>query len=346
MTAAKAPQPCAFVLYRLPHATSFTRIEKQLPPRTFSSLSEVPLTGGYLIHPFCADAHIPIVWIEPDAMIQAEVPLPHSLHKASFVTDNETEVRSEYAQSFQALHHMLSSGRLKKVVLARQLHCTGLSFADIEKLFFRACLYRPNSYVTLWHTPQTGTWLVATPEPLLEHIHHRWHTVALAGTLPYVEGETAVWNEKNREEQAIVARYIHHELSAVTSEITVSKAYTLPSGNIQHLCTDFSFQLPSSHHVLRILQRLHPTPAVCGFPREEAMQAILTHEAAHRQYYAGFSGPLLLQGETHLYVSLRCMSLTSTSATLYAGGGIMPDSQEQEEWDETVRKMQTMKQLL
>ncbi len=345
MTAAKASQPCAFVLYRLPHSQSFTRIEKQLSPHTFSSLSEVPLTGGYLIHPFCADAHTPIVWIEPDTMSQAEVPLPHSFHASSFA-NNETEVRREYAQSFQALHHMLSCGRLEKVVLARQLHCTGVSAADVEQLFFRACLCRPNSYVALWHTPQTGTWLVATPEPLLEYTHHRWHTVALAGTLPYIEGETAVWNDKNREEQAIVARFIHHELSAVTSEIACSEAYTLPSGNIQHLCTDFSFQLPSSHHVLRILQHLHPTPAVCGFPREEAMQAILKYEVASRQYYAGFSGPLLLQGETHLYVSLRCMSLTPTSATLYAGGGIMPDSQEREEWDETVRKMQTMKQLL
>ena len=92
--------------------------------------------------------------------------------------------------------------------------------------------------------------------------------------------------------------------------------------------------------------RLHPTPAVCGLPREEARQAILHDEPSPRRYYAGFSGPLHLQGETHLYVSLRCMEFTPHTATLYAGGGLMPESQETDEWEETRRKMQTMWQLL
>lgn len=335
----------AFVLFRLPHSQHFTKLTQYHTPRAFSSLSEVPLTGGYLIHPFCVESDFPIVWIEPDIVSQEEVSIPHSLHKYSQGNDDEREVRQQYVHSFRALHTMLCNGALQKVVLARPLHITNIRIDDVQHLFFRACLNRPGSYIALWHTPQTGTWLVATPEPLLEYVHHRWHTVALAGTLPYSESTPALWNDKNREEQAIVARFVHQKLSTIASEVTHSEVYTLPSGNIQHLCTDFSFPLSSAQQALSIMQCLHPTPAVCGLPREEALQAILRHEPSPRQYYAGFSGPFLLQGATHLYVSLRCMHLFSTSATLYAGGGLMPESQEQDEWDETVRKMLTMKQL-
>ena len=95
-----------------------------------------------------------------------------------------------------------------------------------------------------------------------------------------------------------------------------------------------------------LLLRLHPTPAVCGLPRAAAQRAILTDEASPRRYYAGFSGPLGIEGETRLYVSLRCMEFTPSLATLYAGGGIMPESVEQEEWEETQRKLQTMLRLL
>ena len=72
------------------------------------------------------------------------------------------------------------------------------------------------------------------------------------------------------------------------------------------------------------------------------MQTILEAESTPRRYYSGFCGPLGLHGETALYVSLRCMSFTRSSATLYAGGGILPESRLEEEWEETRRKLLTM----
>ena len=77
-------------------------------------------------------------------------------------------------------------------------------------------------------------------------------------------------------------------------------------------------------------------------PREAALDVIEEAESQPRRYYAGFNGPLDLHGETRLYVSLRCMEFTPHTATLYAGGGIMPESREEEEWEETCRKMQPM----
>lgn len=211
--------------------------------------------------------------------------------------------------------------------------------------FQKACHYRPNSFVAFWWTAESGAWLVATPEPLLEYRQHEWGTVALAGTLPWVEGEKPRWNAKNLEEQAIVSRFVESNLMETATEVRKSATYSLHTGNIQHLCTDFSFALAHPSQITKLLAKLHPTPPVCGLPRPEAFSAILADETSPRHYYAGFSGPLLLQGETRLYVSLRCMNFTTRTATLYAGGGIMPESNEADEWEETQRKLQTMLKL-
>ena len=95
----------------------------------------------------------------------------------------------------------------------------------------------------------------------------------------------------------------------------------------------------------RTLSLLHPTPAVCGLPRDNALATIRLAEPDARSFYAGFSGPLFLHGETRLYVSLRCMELIGDRASLYAGGGIMPESTVETEWEETRRKMATMRSL-
>ena len=348
----------AVVYFRIPHARVMKKLVQHTAPRTFMSLKDIPLTGGYAIMPFGTSADCPLVFIEPDKIEELPIPVPqltgtpHPLH-----TDEEVR-RTDYHQTFTAAHGRLTDGEVQKMVLSRRLHVT-IETADktetesLESLldkgydyFLRACHYRPNSYVAFWWTPATGAWLIATPEPILEQHRHDWGTVALAGTIPWIEGAEPEWNEKNKEEQAIVRRFITNQLENLTTDLKISETYSLHTGNIQHLCTDFNFGLKSEEDIREVLMRLHPTPAVCGLPREEARQAILHDESSPRRYYAGFSGPLHLQGETHLYVSLRCMEFTTHSATLYAGGGLMPESQEADEWEETRRKMQTMWQLL
>jgi isochorismate synthase len=95
-----------------------------------------------------------------------------------------------------------------------------------------------------------------------------------------------------------------------------------------------------------LLQALHPTPAVCGLPKQETFRFITAHEHVSRQYYSGFMGPLGIAHSTHLYVSLRCMQIHGNEHHLYAGGGLLKDSVEQQEWLETEAKMQTMKKIL
>ncbi len=346
MTLSSIKQAKAYALFRKPHSTHYTAIIQRAMPRTFHSIADVPLTGGYVVVPFVCDAQCPILFIEPDETLSLPMSVPCLSVRSDSKEGNSDAERSAYAQAFRAAKEKLASGELQKVVLSRRKRLTTENQLDPAALFMKACHYRPNSFVALWHTPQSGTWLVATPEPLLTYSHRKWNTVALAGTLPWTEGKLPQWNNKNREEQAIVARFIHDNLTDVATDVKHSGTYTLHSGNIQHLCTDFSFQLPSAEQLHQVLLRLHPTPAVCGLPRMEAKSTIVSHESSPRRYYAGFSGPLLLDGQTDLYVSLRCMEFSSHHATLYAGGGIMPESIEQEEWEETERKLETMAQII
>jgi exoribonuclease R len=87
--------------------------------------------------------------------------------------------------------------------------------------------------------------------------------------------------------------------------------------------------------------------AVCGIPKDEARRFILQHEHQSRKYYSGFVGPISPKGKTHLYVSLRCMNiLDDGSCELYAGGGLLKESEMEKEWKETEAKMQTILSVL
>ena len=95
-----------------------------------------------------------------------------------------------------------------------------------------------------------------------------------------------------------------------------------------------------------MLHALHPSPAVCGLPKREAFHFILHNESVPRRYYSGFQGLLGVGGMTHLYVSLRCMSIHPNHYRLYAGGGLLSDSDEESEWQETEAKLNTMRNVL
>lgn len=113
-----------------------------------------------------------------------------------------------------------------------------------------------------------------------------------------------------------------------------------------HLRSDFSFTLPDNNHIGDLLLSLHPTPAVCGLPKKTAFDFIIRHEHTPRRYYSGFMGMLDPQAQTSLYVSLRCMNIEQDLCHLYAGGGLLKDSIEELEWQETEAKLDTMRRCI
>lgn len=252
-----------------------------------------------------------------------------------------------YAISFRVFTEPLVKGEIDKLVLSRQQQLPRPAGFSPAVAFLRACRRYTHSYVYLCHTPQTGTWLGSTPEIILSGKNGAWQTVALAGTQRFSKGmHLDSWDEKNRKEQQIVAAYIRHQLDTLGIRAAENGPYPAKAGELAHLKSEFRFALSGRPRLGDLLGLLHPTPAVCGLPKEKAYRFILDKEGYERSYYSGFIGWMDPGGETDLYVNLRCTHIGPVSFTLYAGGGLLASSRQEEEWQETEDKLQTMKAVL
>lgn len=332
----------AFALYRLPGRQEYVEVRQndggvhQLP--SYSALSGA---RGFVIAPFSISASCPLMVISPDVCLSHPVP---EFRTGSCCDDTFTKEKEAYIEDFDKFHGSLTDGTFQKIVLSRssETHRTG-NITDRD-IFFRACALYPNLFVALVSAPCCGTWLMATPEILIEGDGSHWRTMALAGTMR--NGSDIEWSEKNRREQKYVEDYIGSRLSPYVGDMHIDGPYTSHAGNLVHLRSDFTFTLRHPELIGDVIDCLHPTPAVCGLPKEKTLAFIQTTEHSPRLYYSGFSGMLDARGETHLFVSLRCMNITPERFRLYAGGGLLDASTAEKEWLETEAKMETMKRCI
>lgn len=359
-----------FALYRLPHQTQVTMVaQRDGMPSELTNLTALSGQQGFVMAPFSiADAH-PLLLIRPDVMASC-----HQSQVSELRVDDSWEwdrwlenaaapqcgapSRDDYSTDFARFHQPLVEGVFRKIVLSRSAVMPRQD-SDPLRLYQQACERYPRLFVTLVYTPQSGLWLTATPEILLEGNGKDWRTIALAGTMRLTgeqmdgEGEQLTWSTKNIQEQHYVATYLKERLMQFADDVDEEGPKTVRAANLVHLRSDFTFTLSDENHLGQLLQTLHPTPAVCGLPKEKAFRFILENEHTPRLYYSGFMGPLNLQSgdscqqsQTHLYVSLRCMQIMHDHYRLYAGGGLLKDSQEEMEWQETEAKMETMKEVI
>ncbi|WP_224997518.1 chorismate-binding protein [Cesiribacter sp. SM1] len=248
----------------------------------------------------------------------------------------------------------IKRGEFQKNVCARTKLVDLPEAFRLEKFFKALSSGYPNAFVSVVAAPQIGTWVGATPEILISvDKQQRFKTVALAGTQPKQPGMSpvdAVWRQKEIEEQALVSRYIINCLKKIrVREFDEIGPRTIAAANLLHLRTDYIIDLREVNYPnlpTVMLQLLHPTSAVCGLPKEPAAAFLEEHERLDRRFFAGFLGPVNLQGETHLFVNLRCMQLLEEKALLYAGAGITADSVPEREWQETEHKCFTLLEVL
>ena len=398
-------------IYRLPYSGICTLIEGNVSE--MASCAGLNGRRGFVVAPFEVTAQQPILLISPDrvkSMEPADVDdASLSISHTPLATDSNSQSPESYPLStlhlhysidFANFHAQLQEGVFDKIVLARCVAEPNDGQQTPVQLFRKACQLYPRLFVALVTTPQSGTWLTATPEILLEGSGTAWRTVALAGTMR-LEGEQLAfdtppspdgkqmgdvrWSTKNIQEQRIVATYVIECLeqfltrlgggAGCSGDFREEGPRTVRAANLVHLRSDFTFTLPDTSRLGDLLQALHPTPAVCGLPKREAFRFIVQNEHTPRRYYSGFMGPLDMEQptavadspiagansptavadsptagaafpQTHLYVSLRCMSLARDTYYLYAGGGLMKDSNEEQEWQETEAKLETMRSLL
>lgn len=341
----------AFAIYRLPHQQQCVLVDQIGGlPRELPSCAELCGCEGFVMAPFAPSADCPILLLRPDRVytfacadhVEALIPID-SVENIESQIEPQPFSHADYQVDFANFHEHLVNGEFSKLVLSRSVDIKRKPGLTAISLFAEACRRYPRVMVALVSTPQAGTWLTATPEILLSGSGRFWQTMALAGTMPY--SDKVRWSDKNIQEQRYVATYVTEVLEHYTSDFTEHGPRTVRAAHLAHLRSDFHFTLSNTDRVGELIQALHPTPAVCGLPKDEARQFILANEHHDRRYYSGFMGPLSLHDTTHLYVTLRCTQLFNSHCRLYAGGGILPESSEQLEWQETEAKLDTMRRL-
>ncbi len=353
----------SFALYRLPWTDEcYFVLQQSGDVEQLADIRELNKKKGFVMAPFLQSDHHLLIVIRPDITAydwdeiseaisslecaDALLTCKNQTEKLSPFVSEETD-KERYTQAFERFITPLQKKHFQKLVLSRS--STKHINDDFSPLaaFVRACNNYPRMMIYLCHTSVSGTWVGSTPEILLSGHGKEWHTVALAGTMPMQNEVMPMdWNKKNQDEQGYVADYIRRIIKKFGNKMNEKGPYTARAGQLVHLKTDFYFLLKNTDNIGNLLQELHPTPAVCGLPKEDAFRFILENEGYDRSYYSGFIGWLDTEGHTDLYVNLRCMEIKPGETTLYAGGGILASSEIESEWTETGDKMNTMKSIL
>jgi isochorismate synthase len=327
------------VYYRLPETSQYHHVWGEA--EKLYDVGSLAGKQGFVFAPFEKSDEHPLVLIHADHKEAKEVgngPIDIVANELKEIDHHE-----EYKAAFMKMYALIDGDTLEKVVLARRSDVVLSQPLNVYEVFLKACQMYPHQMIALINTDATGTWLMATPELLLGKDKDRWTTMALAGTM----STPGPWDGKNVREQAYVARYIRNCLSRRCYLVNQKPVHTTMAAKLYHLRTDFEFSLSDDTEIVKVLDDLFPTPAVCGMPKERAMEVIDEYEHFDRKYYSGFCGPLNLTDKSHpdasLYVSLRCMEIEGVLCHLYAGGGLLKESDEEKEWRETAKKMETIK---
>lgn len=337
------------VIYRLPYSNETVTIDCEKVVR-MKSIDDIQGRKGFVMMPYDLDSEHDILLFEGEGHSS---PVLHSIPAVICHPSPVTQNPAQYANAFTSFMKALHQGRFAKLVLSRTSvwEWSGSKQILIEA-FHRACNMYPRMMIYLAFIPGEGAWMGCTPEILLSGTGNHYRTMALAGTMSVpdtVPVKEIKWSDKNRKEQEIVADYIRESVRPYATILEEEGPYTSRAGQLVHLKTEFHL-LPktvasetTSHHLIKTL---HPTPAVCGLPAKEAAAFIREHEGYDRSYYSGVVGILDEDSETNLFVNLRCAHFLGDRFTLYAGGGILKDSDLGAEWNETNWKMSTILQIL
>jgi salicylate biosynthesis isochorismate synthase len=249
---------------------------------------------------------------------------------------------------------LIGGGEIEKVVLAREVRVHAPRPIDPAPVLDGLRAAFPACFCWCVGTPELA-FVGASPELLVRREGARAQTVALAGTTrrsadPAVDdhlGEQLLHSAKDRGEHAIVARRIERTLARASVWVAAADEPVLVKvQNVQHLATPIRAQLAEPVPAVELAGLLHPTPAVGGEPREEAVRLIPALEGLDRGWYAAPIGWTDLAEDGEFFVGIRCALLRSDVAHLYAGNGIVRASVPAEELAETEVKLEALLPLL
>jgi menaquinone-specific isochorismate synthase len=241
----------------------------------------------------------------------------------------------------------IHAGAASKIVAARSVNVSTSRHHQLSTLLETLWAQQPHCFgIAMSPGGEAATFVAVPPERLVEKKDTQVSSEALAGSLPndgsIADRAVLLDDVKNMAEHRWVIDAVASGLASAGVELATQRETTVRSfRNIHHLHTPITGTLRKHRHVLELIAALHPTPAVGGTPRSEALQWIAEHETP-RGYYASPVGWFSVNGDGEFAVAIRCALFRDHRATLWAGAGIVAASDWDVEFAETETKLQTM----
>ena len=248
------------------------------------------------------------------------------------------ENQFEYEAKLGKVIEFIKENQLSKLVVSRRkVFDFEEKKINLSQTFLNLCKSYPNAFVYFF-IKDGKCWIGAFSELLgkFDKKTSEFETMSLAGTLPVNE----TWTAKEIEEQKPVTDFIKNILKNYSSEVEQSETYDHISGNIKHLRTDFKAKI-MSEDLENLISELHPTPAVCGIPKDLCKSAIEKFESHPRNFYAGYI-KVETEKNVQYFVNLRCAEFFENACLIYVGGGITAESSPEKEWRETELKSEAI----
>lgn len=248
----------------------------------------------------------------------------------------------DYRRRVAAITDAIARGEVAKVVAARTCEVRFGGNVRLGDLVLALDTRHAETTRVMLRPPGAAALVAATPERLVRKRGMLVECDALAGTIPAGDqAEALLASAKDHHEHDVVIRAIAGALVEAGGDVTIEPTRVRALRHVLHLHAPISATLRGATHVLDLVKRLHPTPAVGGWPMQTAIDWIARHEAA-RGWYAAPIGWFDLDGDGELVVAIRSAVIAGDRATLYAGAGIVAGSDPDRELAETDAKLRAM----
>lgn len=282
-------------------------------------------------------------FIENECDVDITLTLPYQTRLMPLISpERQSTILEKYLRNVEKIISRLKEHGGKTVFSKIVAGNTNRRWSDVINNYFNSF---QNTLRFAYYIPETGFWMAASPEILIEKNNDAssFITMSLAGTRKVVDKDEA-WDTKNIEEHDFVTKYIVDSLASIGITSYIEDPENLKFGNVEHLCNRIvcSFK---THNLYSIANQLNPTPALAGFPINDALNDIAKYELHNRHCYGGYVVVRDSEG-FYAYVNLRCVHFDHTNYCIYGGGGITALSDGQSEWDETEAKIAKLKELL
>jgi len=250
----------------------------------------------------------------------------------------EKPTYQQYINNINKIINDIKYSSLEKVVISRISQYSLTKKISISNLMSYLNKNHPNCFNYIISFDKNKYFIGSTPEKIIQLNNLSFNIDAIAGSS---SNEKDIQNNKEIEEHNFVTKYIKKKMESISSKLIIpTKPKILNLNYIYHLYTEVSGKTKNAQHVLDLLIKLYPTPALLGKPYKDALEKVDKYETFNRGWYGGCIGLYDEKGNGEFYVPIRSGLIKNKNIYLYTGSGIVLKSRAEKEWKETELKLQ------